>query len=92
MSDRYLVSYDLHHQSKTTYDDVNKAIEQCGDTCHFQESVWVVASDHDATRIREAVDAVARAQDKVLVVKFTGTSRQGHGKELSDWLKRNPTR
>lgn len=87
---RYLVSYDLHHQSSTTYREVGEVISGFGDTCHFQESEWVVASDHKSKEIGEAIDLVAGPNDKVFIVKFSATYRSGHGTNLDEWLERNP--
>lgn len=64
----YLLTYDLSKPGRN-YDDLIKYLEKTyGSDGHILDSVWLIESEEDAGKIRDAAEKLVDANDKLVVL------------------------
>ena len=83
----YIVSYDLHKQGQN-YDCIIKKLEAYPSHWHMQQSVWIVVTNDNASKIRDNLAPCLDSNDKLFVGKLSGEAAwKGLSDKGSKWLK-----
>ena len=84
----YLVSYDLVKSSERDYTPVYEAIKAIGPWWHYLESTWIIHTRQDVNYVVDAIHAVMRKGDRLLVVQIDNQNRNGWlPREAWDWIR-----
>lgn len=83
----YLITYDLTSPGRD-YDELIDFLEESyGKDGHVLGSVWLVSSTQSVAELRDAVMRFLDSNDRLLVVKLSGSWATKNLKKAADWLK-----
>jgi hypothetical protein len=84
---KFIVSYDLHKAGQNYTCIINK-LKSYGSYWHIQGSVWIIATQENATQIRDKLKACLDSNDKLFVAKLSGEAAwKGYPDNVSQWIK-----
>jgi hypothetical protein len=82
-----IVSYDLDKPHRN-YEDLHKAIKNCGAWWHHLESVWILDSSMTTKAIRDNLEKHIDSGDKLVVFKLSSAWATSNLKnEANEWLQ-----
>jgi hypothetical protein len=86
----YLVGYDLDKPGQK-YKNLEEEIKALGAWWHHLDSTWLVVSELSTTQVRDRLQQHIDANDKLIVVRVTGTEAAWYGfsEEGGQWIKDN---
>ncbi|PKM24022.1 MAG: hypothetical protein CVV09_16470 [Gammaproteobacteria bacterium HGW-Gammaproteobacteria-13] len=82
----YQITYDLRKQRD--YQSLYEEIKAYGTWCHALESTWVIATSQSAAQVRDNLQTVMDADDRLLVTRLQGDAAwRGLTDEKTKWLQ-----
>lgn len=82
----YQITYDLRKQRD--YQSLYEEIKAYGTWCHALESTWVIATSQSAAQVRDNLQTVMDADDRLLVTRLQGDAAwYGLAVEEAKWLQ-----
>jgi len=86
---KYLVTYDLVGTSETSedYKRLIKKIKSYPDWGKVQKSVWLIKSSNTATAVRDDLWSYMDSNDRLFIIKVTGTAAWRNEICERSWLK-----
>lgn len=86
----YLVTYDIREPSTPdVYEKLHAAIKSYSAWAHITESCWCILSDKKATEVRDHLNGLMRAQDRLMVLKSANVAAWRNVICRDEWLKEN---
>jgi hypothetical protein len=87
---KFLVTYDLvgTNESSADYERLIERIKGYSGWGKVQKSVWLISSSQTATEVRDQLAGSMDSNDRLLVIKVTGTAAWQNEICDRDWLKR----
>lgn len=74
----YMISYDLNKPGQN-YSKLYKAIKGLGSWCHYLDSIWLVDTTLNATKISGILNPKIDKNDRLLIFRL--------GKDSNGWLE-----
>lgn len=86
---KFLVTYDFVGTDETSadYERLIEKIKSYSRWGKIQKSVWLIGSTDSATAVRDALWRYMDANDRLFVIRVTGTAAWQNSLCPSDWLK-----